>query len=610
MASTIRTYSPYLGQPSGTSGSGLDQIIAWIARDPGLAGNTEASAMAEGIRAANALNQVLITGLEAIGSRNDIVLDSDDIRRLNSWLRSDAARRMSFEILHGDDENGVATGFHAIQNDGAKQQFRGRNLVDTVLDGIYHFGFEINANNQFLNEDGNANAAISDVASWLTALKTDLATTNTNLDRTTEFIIADQGLAAKIGWPQIAGGAAAANHLNGLILQGLDALNASGVADADATRISATEVRWLNQWINADQARHDFFVTNHGDDENGVETGFHLVQNDGGNSVLFGKNLINTVLDGIYHIGFQINPDDRFQNEDGDANAKVSDVADWLTYFYGDQSTTGTGLDRIVDGIKLDRGLSKNTSAADINAGAEAANSLNNLILRAIAGTGVYDDAWVTRSDLLSINQWIRAYEYPLFVQLHGDDENGEETGFHLVQNDGGDSQYFGNNFINTVADGIYHIGFAIRGDNFENEDGDLNASLSDVSAWLNYFLGSRRVTFATWNADVFIGNDEGEQVVAYGGNDSIQGAGGNDLLDGGWGCDSLLGGEGNDILQGSYDNDFLDGGQGSDRYEVSGAGPDWVNGVPYTFQGYDTYSDTGASGESDRLVAIGSGPV
>jgi Ca2+-binding RTX toxin-like protein len=369
-------------------------------------------------------------------------------------------------------------------------------------------------------------------------------------------------------------------------------------------------VRWISQWIKADSGRLDFFVTNHGDDENGVETGFHLVQNDGGNGTLFGNNLINTVLDGIYHIGFEINSDDRFQNEDGDANAKVSDVADWLTYFYGDQSTTGTGLDRIVDTIKLDRGLNKNTSAADINSGAEAADGLNHLILRALAGTGVYDDHWITRSDLVTINQWIQAYEYPLFLQLHGDDENGLETGFHLVQSDGAETQYFGNNLINTVADGIYHIGFLIDGDNFENEDGDTNASLSDVSAWLNYFIGSRRLTFTTWNADVFIGNDEGEQVVAYGGNDSIFAAGGDDFLDGGWGCDSLMGGEGDDILEGAYDNDLLDGGMGSDTYEVSGAGPDWVSGVPYTFQGYDTYSDTGAAGEIDSLVATGSGAV
>ena len=44
---------------------------------------------------------------------------------------------------------------------------------------------------------------------------------------------------------------------------------------------------------------------------------------------------------------------------------------------------------------------------------------------------------------------------------LHGDDEDGEETGFHLVQNDGAKTRLFGDeNAIDTVADGIYHLGF------------------------------------------------------------------------------------------------------------------------------------------------------
>ncbi len=258
MATTLRSYSAYWGQPVGSSGSGLDQTMGWIARDPGLAGNTEASAIAAGLQAANGLNQLIITGLREIDSLNDVVLDSDDIRRLNTWLRSDTARQSTFQVFHGDDENGVTTGFHNIQNDGANEKFRGLNLVDTVLDGIYHFGFEINANNQFLNEDGDANAAIADVASWLTALKTDLATTNTSLDRTTELIIADRGLGGRISWADIAGGATAADNLNGLILQGIAAMGASGQADGDATRLSSNEVRWINQWIRADQTRYNF----------------------------------------------------------------------------------------------------------------------------------------------------------------------------------------------------------------------------------------------------------------------------------------------------------------------------------------------------------------
>ena len=73
---------------------------------------------------------------------------------------------------------------------------------------------------------------------------------------------------------------------------------------------------------------------------------------------------------------------------------------------------------------------------------------------------------------------------------LHGDDENGEETGFHLVQNDGAKTRLFGDdNAIDTVADGIYHLGFKISGTQLLNEDGNANAQLEDVAFWLNELL-------------------------------------------------------------------------------------------------------------------------
>ena len=42
---------------------------------------------------------------------------------------------------------------------------------------------------------------------------------------------------------------------------------------------------------------------------------------------------------------------------------------------------------------------------------------------------------------------------------------------------------------VDTVADGIYHLGFAICGERLLNEDGNDNASLADVAFWLSEFL-------------------------------------------------------------------------------------------------------------------------
>jgi Ca2+-binding RTX toxin-like protein len=610
MADTVHTYSPLLSSPVGSTGTGLDQLIAWNARDGGLAGANEATAIASGLAAADGLNRMLIQGLQALNLLTKEVLTSADIVALNRWVRSDPARLAQFMALHGDDENGVETGFHQIQGDGGNRKFDGLALIDTVQDGIYHFGFPLNAEGtRFTNEDGADNALLTDVACWLTALKTDLSSTNTGLDRIVETIVGDPGLAASLSWPQIKGGATAADGLNNLIVSGIDALHQAGGADADTSRLSSSEVLWINDWIRRDANRYASFEALHGDDEMGVETGYHLVQNDGGNTSLFGRNAINTIFDGIYHIGFAVNADGRFENEDGDANAKVSDVAAWLSYYYGDPSTTGTGFDRLTDWMRLDPGLAKWTSAADINDGLAAADGILHLYVEAIAATGVNSDGWITKADLRQINSWIRSNRYDTFVALHGDDEDGVENGFHKIQNDGGTTQFFGRNLINTVADGLFHIGFEIEGENFLNEDGDTNQSLSDASSWVNAFLNSSRLTIGTDGADVLVGNDEADQLQGKSGNDLLQGNGGADLLDGDWGSDSLQGGSDSDQLEGGFDNDWLDGGDDGDRYLVSGAGPEWLDGVPYSFHGYDTYADSGTTG-TDQIIASGLGPV
>ncbi|MFM8606020.1 MAG: hypothetical protein ACKOBY_10960, partial [Cyanobium sp.] len=610
--SPVTSHSPYLETPVGSSGSGLDQTLGWIARDPGLAGANEASSIRAGLAAANGLNTLLIQGLRDTGLLAKKVLVAADIVTLNAWFRdpSQPQRLELFLRLHGDDENGTETGFHTIQGDGGNRQFDGRALIDTVLDGIYHIGFPLSADRSRLtNEDGNDNATLSDVARWLTALKDDLATSGSDLDRIVETIVGDPGLQASIPWGDIRGGAQAANDLNGLILQGIAALKAQGSADRDDTRLSAAEVRWINGWIRSDPSRYALFVNRHGDDENGSETGFHLVQNDGATTQLFGQNAVNTIFDGIYHIGFAINPDGRFQNEDGDANALVSDVAEWISYYYGDPSTTGSGLDRLVDWIRLDPGLTQCTSALQVNDGLAAANSLNGVLLEAITATGVNLDGWISRNDLQQINRWVRDNRYSAFVLYHGDDEDGVETGFHKIQNDGATTQFFGQNLVNTVADGIYHYGFEIRGDSFLNEDGDRNQSLSDVSGWLNYFLSNRRLSLGSDAGETITGTEESEQVLARGGDDVVDGFGGSDLLDGGWGNDLLRGGSGADLLDGGFGDDTLNGGEDGDTYLASGFDP-WSNDwQTYSFQGFDTFVDTGTSGV-DLIRAQGTGPV
>ena len=46
-----------------------------------------------------------------------------------------------------------------------------------------------------------------------------------------------------------------------------------------------------------------------------------------------------------------------------------------------------------------------------------------------------------------------------------------------------------GHNAVNTVADGIDHLGFAIDCDRRQNEDGNNNVSLERVAYWLDELL-------------------------------------------------------------------------------------------------------------------------
>jgi hypothetical protein len=57
------------------------------------------------------------------------------------------------------------------------------------------------------------------------------------------------------------------------------------------------------------------------------------------------------------------------------------------------------------------------------------------------------------------------------------------------VQNDGASSELPRRNAVNTVADGIYHLGFEIRHNCLLNEDGNKNASLEDVAYWIGDLL-------------------------------------------------------------------------------------------------------------------------
>ncbi len=578
-------FSRINGTNLSTTETGLDQLVDTMSTDLGLRGRISNKDITQANEAADAMNKILIEAIDEIGIAADGQFDVDDIRALNAYIRDNYLDR--WMELHGDDESNEETGFHLIQNDGATEYYRGDNLTNTVADGIYHLGFEIDGDN-ILNEDGDKNATLQQLAEWMTQFYTDHSTTYTGLDRITDAVMSDCGLDNKVSDSEIAEAADAANRMNAILKEAIDYTNAS----VDGA-ITVDDVRNINAYIRDNYLEE--WATLHGDDEHDEETGYHLVQNDGANTKMFGKNFVNTVADGIYHLGFEIDGD-YILNEDGNKNANLTDLADWLNYIYVDQGTTDTGLDELVQVIKSDTGLSRYTNAGDINEGAEAANEMNHILVDAIQELKIAEDGVISVEDVVAINQYIRANYLDEWTELHGDDEESEETGFHLVQNDGAREKYRGDNFINTVIDGIYHLGFAIDGDYILNEDGDQNANLGDLATWLNNFYLQTEKTFGSESGDSIYGLNEAEQIWARGGDDRVYaddgddevwGGEGNDYLDGGEGDDTLYGEAGNDYLKGRAGSDTLDGGAGDDSmygYEgednlVGGEGNDYLNG-------------------------------
>ncbi|MEL6574232.1 MAG: hypothetical protein AAFQ64_21520, partial [Pseudomonadota bacterium] len=184
--------------------------------------------------------------------------------------------------------------------------------------------------------------------------------------------------------------------------------------------------------------------------EDGVETAFHLVQNDGAARDAYGRNSINTVADAIYHIGFGYR-DDRLINEDGDKNERVESVAFWLNDLLKDDlagdglknanvsspvtGSTGTGLDRLVTIIQDDTELSRRISDSDQQTGAKAADEMNKIIIKHIKKLGLTNDGEISPADVMTLAQSIKKYDYDAWVKYHGNDETDVETGFHRVQN-------------------------------------------------------------------------------------------------------------------------------------------------------------------------------
>ena len=134
---------------------------------------------------------------------------------------------------------------------------------------------------------------------------------------------------------------------------------------------------------------------------------------------------------------------------------------------------------------------------------------------------------------------------------------------------------------------------------------------------WFNVIRGTR-------NADVLVGTDHRDLVLAFAGDDQISTGGardivfagrGNDSVDGGQGFDRLFGGPDNDtliagdggsVIWGGAGNDSITGGTGRNRLH-GGQGDDTVTGGPlrdHLWGGFGVDTENGGDG-NDVLHAL-----
>jgi Ca2+-binding RTX toxin-like protein len=267
--------------------------------------------------------------------------------------------------------------------------------------------------------------------------------------------------------------------------------------------------------------------------------------------------------------------------------------------YAGPVGTTGTGLDALIQMIGEDIGLINNISATQIREGAAAADKLNHIIVDAIKATGAMDDGHLTVAEVFDISDYIHTNNLAAFKAAHGEDANMIETGFHLVRGNHGASYLLGDSAIDTVMDGIYHIGFETKWDRFLNEDGNANARVETVTYWLNELLGGTPLPAPGPGTSPFVGSASSPNVTVINGLNvklaadassltlkglALNGIGnsgdntitGNDqanMLEGRAGNDKLVGGAGADVLMGGDGKDTMIGGTGDDIYWVDNAG-------------------------------------
>ncbi len=483
--------------------TGLEQIHEVISNDRIVNSKVLVENIQKAEKASTQMNAFIKEAIKVNALANDGFISISDTLEINSYLVE----------KYSDTWNTLREDYKLIEAI-TEVTILNTNAIRNVWGQIYNLGFETTNNNRNTTDiDGKRKSSFETVGYYLGAIiQSNIdsgelnnetyqevnGTTGTKLDMIVNVILTDRGLLRKVPTSDLRAGADASDKMNNLIVE---AIKAEGLGNDE--KLTTADIRTINNYLVENYLEE--WAELHGDDEDGEETGYHRIQNDGATTRMYADNVMNSIADGIYHLGFKTDRKDRLLNEDGNKNQRFEKVAWWLDSSLKEdlnegkfnnpeyeeiKATTGTSFDKMIPYIYTDEGLIYNVSMEDIREGARTANEMNKLIVESIKNTGVAEDNYISIDDVKIMNQYLVSNYETEWAELHGDDEDGEETGYHRIQNDGASGIMHNRNTINNLADGIYHLGFPTRFENnLENEDGNKNVSFVSVSYWLNKSL-------------------------------------------------------------------------------------------------------------------------
>jgi len=478
--------------------TGLDQIHEIINTDARIARKVSQEDIDKAQSSVTQMNRLIKEAITTLGLANNGWISIADTREINIYLVK----------KYGSTWSDLRADYTSIEKKSETLALN-QNAVRNLWGKIYNLGFEPTQNSRRLTDiNGKKSSSFTSVGYYLgEVIKGDISglnntsfqevkgTTGTKLDMIVQVILNDEGLLRKIPTSDLRAGAKTADDMNHFIIE---AIKAEGLGNDG--KLTTADIRTINNYLVENHLEE--WATLHGDDEDGEETGFHRVQNDGATTRMYADNVMNSIADGIYHLGFKTDQKNRLVNEDGNKNKSFEKIAWWLdSSLKNDLATgalnnpsyqevvgeTGTSLDKMIPYIYNNEGLLRKVSMEDIREGARTANEMNKLLVQAIKTTDIASDNHISIDDAKILNEYLVENHASEWATLHGDDEDNEETGYHRIQNDGASGTMHNRNTINNLADGLYHLGFKAYDDKrLANEDGNKNVSFRNVSYWLN----------------------------------------------------------------------------------------------------------------------------